>query len=197
MKKAPWTFDLAELAPAVLLFGHMGLMIAGDKWPTLFASEAAQGTTTEMRLCHRLLPAGLTAVQKLMFKPAVDLTLEERDLLISECGDDTNHVVRYFQRKKSSNSFYCTPTTAPTRHPHSRPVVLPSPSVDHGEDKMDLETKLFGGGLFDGPLPFLTDSEDEGEEEIEIEIEPEVVHQEQEDRDGDDDDDGEIYTLFL
>ncbi|KAF8157543.1 hypothetical protein K438DRAFT_1777190 [Mycena galopus ATCC 62051] len=99
-KEAPWTFDLAELAPS-LLFGHMGPAIV-DNWDELYEREAILGTTPTMRARYQKLSqvVHLSETQRLMFKPAVDLTVDEITLL-KTCtnGDQINPVVRYFMQK--------------------------------------------------------------------------------------------------
>ncbi|KAJ7148651.1 hypothetical protein C8R43DRAFT_1128882 [Mycena crocata] len=100
---APWVFDLGEVAGAVLLFGHMGPTIVGDGWQDLYDNEAQKATTRQMREWYRLrLPLGLTEVQRLMFKPVVDLTADEHALLVAAHGSDINPVVRYFRQKSAA-----------------------------------------------------------------------------------------------
>jgi hypothetical protein len=98
MKDAPWTFDLADLAPAVLLFGHLGPVITED-WSGLFEREAVRATTSQMRELYSNLPAGLSQIQRLMLKPMVDLTTEEEALLTTTYGTTVNPIVQYLQDK--------------------------------------------------------------------------------------------------
>ncbi|KAJ7814015.1 hypothetical protein B0H14DRAFT_2604459 [Mycena olivaceomarginata] len=100
MKNAPWPFDLADLAPAVLLFGHLGPAIV-DNWDSMYNQEAVLATTAEMRDLYRKLPATLTQIQRLSLKPMVDLTSDEKSLLIATYGSTTNPIVRYFQTRST------------------------------------------------------------------------------------------------
>ncbi|KAJ7826066.1 hypothetical protein B0H14DRAFT_3145039 [Mycena olivaceomarginata] len=76
MKNAPWPFDLADLAPALLLFGHMGQAIASN-WQEIYSREAHQAQAaipaTMKNMQHRL-PEHLSPTQILMFKPVTELT---------------------------------------------------------------------------------------------------------------------------
>ncbi|KAJ7792608.1 hypothetical protein B0H14DRAFT_3160080 [Mycena olivaceomarginata] len=101
MKNAPWPFDLADLAPALLLFGHMGQAIASN-WQEIYSREAHQAQAaipaTMKNMQHRL-PEHLSPTQILMFKPVTELTPSELGTLTAKYGSATNPVVRYFQKK--------------------------------------------------------------------------------------------------
>lgn len=101
MKNAPWPFDLAGLAPALLLFGHMGQAIASN-WQEIYSREAHQAQAaipaTMKNMQHRL-PEHLSPTQILMFKPVTELTPSELGTLTAKYGSATNPVVRYFQKK--------------------------------------------------------------------------------------------------
>ncbi|KAK7015992.1 hypothetical protein R3P38DRAFT_2786387 [Favolaschia claudopus] len=99
MKDAPWTVDLADLAPSLLLFGHTGPGIV-DNWSELFAREGQAAVTPEMRDVPRKLSSflSLSPLQQLMFKPLPDMTKAEIDMLKSKFGT-VNPIVQYFQDK--------------------------------------------------------------------------------------------------
>ncbi|KAJ7438146.1 hypothetical protein FB451DRAFT_1416394 [Mycena latifolia] len=167
MRDAPHVFDLAELAPAVLLFGHLGPLIVGgkDQWNELYEAEAEAGTTNEMRERYRLkLPDSISEIQRLMFKPAFDLTADERALLIAEYKDDMNPIPRS--------------TRGSTLAAHPPRLPLPEAmEIDEDEDEDGVMEETFMG-----PLPLLTDSDSDGEEE-------------EEDSDTEEEDEGGISAL--
>ncbi|KAJ7712020.1 hypothetical protein B0H14DRAFT_2645516 [Mycena olivaceomarginata] len=94
MKNAPWAFDLADLAPALLLFGHMGPTIASN-WQEIYSKEAHQAQAAipaEMKNMQCKLPEHLTPIQILMFKPVTEMTSDELSLFTAEYGSATNPV---------------------------------------------------------------------------------------------------------
>ncbi|KAF8184077.1 hypothetical protein K438DRAFT_1766523 [Mycena galopus ATCC 62051] len=98
MQHAPWPFDLADLAGALLLPGHMGPAIVPN-WDDLLASEAVSATTPEMRTRYESkLPSTLSLLQRLAFKPIVDMSSTESQMLASARGGShkLNPVVEYF-----------------------------------------------------------------------------------------------------
>ncbi|KAK7041314.1 hypothetical protein R3P38DRAFT_3179991 [Favolaschia claudopus] len=101
LNNAPWPFDLADLAPALLMFCHMGPAIV-DNWAELYSTEGENTTTEAMRTGARHLPPLLTAVQRLMFKPQPDMSDEEIQSLRSALGTtdaEPNPIVRYFAER--------------------------------------------------------------------------------------------------
>jgi hypothetical protein len=116
MAEAPWPFDLAEIAPAVLLFGNMGPAIVGSQehWANMYENESQKGTTQAMRTTFERLNRrdDLTEIQKLTFKPAVDLTPEERARMVAAFGSDINPLVEYLEQRRmaSTNPFGTQPT---------------------------------------------------------------------------------------
>ncbi|KAF8186518.1 hypothetical protein K438DRAFT_1765291 [Mycena galopus ATCC 62051] len=146
MKNAPWTFDLADLAPALGLFGHMGPGIVDD-WTDMYEAEARLAYSVippEMKNLHlRFTGKNLTAVQRLGFKALIDLTTDELDLLTTTYKSATNPVVAYYQKKSrlslmtklSANQPQAQPRRS-TRlsgvdsKPPSQVPLSPPPSVD-------------------------------------------------------------------
>ncbi|KAJ7455484.1 hypothetical protein FB451DRAFT_1516146 [Mycena latifolia] len=190
MVDAPWVFDLAELAPTLLLFGHMGPAITGsEKWAHLYETEAEAATTADMRTNFaKNLPASLSEVQRLMFKPAVDLTPGERVLLVDTYGDDVNPLVRYLEQQSRATlkGFTHHPSrsaparSAPPRSAPSRSVDAPIPmDIDEVEARpswaADMDTDM---DIDNGPADYeeeddrrrrpigLVDDIDEVEEEV-------------------------------
>ncbi|KAK7014568.1 hypothetical protein R3P38DRAFT_3205455 [Favolaschia claudopus] len=104
LNNAPWPFDLADLAPALLMFGHMGPAIV-DNWAKLYSTEGEKATTEAMRTRARHLPPSLTMLQRIMFKPQPDMSDEEIQSLRSAFGTtdnaEPNPIVRYFAERAS------------------------------------------------------------------------------------------------
>ncbi|KAF8212561.1 hypothetical protein K438DRAFT_1958283 [Mycena galopus ATCC 62051] len=100
MLHAPWPFDLADLAGALLLPGHMGPSIVPE-WTLLVEAQGAAATTPEMRSRFRSeLPLSLSELQQLAFKSLVDATPLEMHVLNTSRGSAVNPVVQYFERKR-------------------------------------------------------------------------------------------------
>jgi hypothetical protein len=144
MADAPWPFDLADLAPAVLLFGHLGPVIA-DNWDSIYAQEAVQATTKEMRDLYNKLPVTLTKKQRLSLKPMVDLSDDEKSFLLATYGSTTNPIVRYFQAKSTTFLSNHRPPKV-----HTPPLPLPLSPID---------IELLAKEIFEGELPLLSDDE--------------------------------------
>ncbi|KAJ7107135.1 hypothetical protein C8R44DRAFT_885796 [Mycena epipterygia] len=216
MNGAPWTFDLAELAPAVLLSGHMGPLIVGQEgWNDLYNKQAADATTKEMRALFRnRLPASLSEVQKLAFKPSVDITDADRAVLFAEYGeDDVNPVIRYFEQKTITNPFWMH--VAPLRLRKKKKNVSAEEEVDTmhvdegGSSLIPLEEGWFvedeeENDIFMGPLPVLTDTDtDSSDDDAVADSDPGYEYEEAEDVDptlevevGEDVDANECLTLI-
>ncbi|KAF8152708.1 hypothetical protein K438DRAFT_1778447 [Mycena galopus ATCC 62051] len=171
MDDAPWAFDLADLAPAVLLFGHMGPALA-DNWTDLYRDEASQATTSEMRKRFQRLPHTLTDIQRLSLKPQVDLTEEE--IKLTEANEPhishTNPVLRYLQEKAKSKlpQFFKGKLPVPnsdfeTDMDMDMDIVYPDVDPDV-VDPDDLAYNLFEGELSD--IEASENSENSGEEEL-------------------------------
>ncbi|KAJ6487976.1 hypothetical protein C8R45DRAFT_930180 [Mycena sanguinolenta] len=192
MRHAPWPFDLADLAQALLLHGHMGPAIVAD-WDQLLEKEGLAATTAEMRTVYASkLPQELTDHQRLSFKPVVDMTVQEKQLLSCIRGGSTNPVVLYFEDrrklfpsvKSSSSPLSMDLGQAPVgvvvvpdviqrtlagTHPAmhlNQPVDVDCPIDANSNGIEDVEVD----DLFLGALPLLSDSESEFEDEFEDEI---------------------------
>ncbi|KAK7025711.1 hypothetical protein R3P38DRAFT_3269397 [Favolaschia claudopus] len=130
MKNAPWPFDLADLAPSLLLHGHMGPGIA-ENWTQLYREQAGQAVTKDMRENYKKMQKipSLNNAQQLRFKPMPDMTPEELLVLSSTYGD-TNPIVQYFDEKakpKFAKLFGTQPTQPMTPSPSStQPMPIPS-----------------------------------------------------------------------
>jgi hypothetical protein len=159
MKKAPWTFDLAELAPAVLLFGHLGPSIVKD-WPQLFEREASQATTAKMRTLFKKLPPHLTEAQRLSLKPIVDLTDDELSFLTTTFGSK-NPIISYLEKREAPFAHY-KPVASSSRTVHI-------PMVIDDDDAMSVDFVYDTDFL--GDLPLLTDTDDD-ENMMEVEQDP-------------------------
>ncbi|KAF8186853.1 hypothetical protein K438DRAFT_1973059 [Mycena galopus ATCC 62051] len=150
MRDAPWPFDVADIAGALLLPGHMGPAIVPN-WDELVASEGLSATTAEMRSRYETkLPSELSPLQHLAFKPVVDMTAFEMQMLSTSRGSAVNPVVDYFNRFDCYHSHGLFPLKARATHSLS--------PLDY-EDEDDDDDILFGG------LPSLTDSESESDGE--------------------------------
>ncbi|KAK7026164.1 hypothetical protein R3P38DRAFT_2947347 [Favolaschia claudopus] len=199
MSNAPWCMDLAELAPSLLLFGHTGPTIVGGPkiWDSLFKSEAIAATTKEMRNRFAYFNSrhDLTAVQKLMLKPVVDLSPAERELLVADFGGSINPLVDYLEKRRKFGFFRCE--SLPAIHasvlekrkaararadlPSKRrktATTAPSQRVDRRPEE-DEESDSDDDEVFGGALPDLTDDEDEDKEEDGENEEPyiQITHQ--------------------
>ncbi|KAJ7225313.1 hypothetical protein GGX14DRAFT_386232 [Mycena pura] len=184
---APWVFDLAELAPAVLLWGHLGPLIVGrTKWAELYATEAEGATTAVMRERFNKISKRneLSAAQKLTFKPSKDLTPEERSELEAAYGcEELNPVAKYFYKKAGRRStlasqiqiaplplviltlLWSVASTSAHRPVGSSVASGLSSEFDEDEDVMLVDDDE--DEPFTGELPLLTDSEDESGDEAE------------------------------
>ncbi|KAF8125217.1 hypothetical protein K438DRAFT_2002220 [Mycena galopus ATCC 62051] len=186
MVDAPWTLDLAELAPALLLFGHMGPAIV-DNWSELYDREASAAPTITSLMRERKLPKWPSTIprsklQELMLKPTTELSLDDINLLKADLGSDVNPVVQYFHQKASHfHQPIRLSSTLTLRGPHPPRSTSPIPSdVDPIlDDAQPIQQ------IFEEELPLLMDSETEegdseedededDEEEVEIEDEDDV-----------------------
>lgn len=92
-------FDLAGLTPSVVLYGHLGHLIAGRQmWDKLLA-ESKDSLVQDRVLNRELneLPADLTELQRLSLTPVTHLTEDELSLLRSSFGP-VNPVDAYFSK---------------------------------------------------------------------------------------------------
>ncbi|KAJ6481484.1 hypothetical protein C8R47DRAFT_1322167 [Mycena vitilis] len=203
MVDAPWPFDLGELAPVLLLFGHMGPSIVGsqDRWNELYEQEKVIATTEDMKNTYKILNkrSDLTPIQKLTFKPAVDLTAEERAQLISEFGSDVHPLVQLLEHRRLNPGAFGYRAAKVERTVGGQSKRKGKGKGKRGADEMGEElAKLFKrqrtattgaddteDDIFEGPLPELTDSEDEeeeidddGQESVERDIDPMLEREE-------------------
>ncbi|KAJ7118459.1 hypothetical protein C8R43DRAFT_1241943 [Mycena crocata] len=147
MQNAPRVFDLAEVAHAVLLPGHLGPVIAGKDWNRIFREEAVAATTNSMREnATRNLPGELTSVQTLMFKPVVDLTDDDKATLYAAWGSDKNPIVTYFERKERQEvkDFFGRgqlPLPTPVPKAKGKGRALPGKQADHVVTLLDTDVQ--------------------------------------------------------
>ncbi|KAJ6471508.1 hypothetical protein C8R45DRAFT_1165314 [Mycena sanguinolenta] len=148
MRDAPWPFDLADLAQALLLPGHMGPAIVAD-WDTLLQKEGLAATTSDIRAVYASkLPPELTDHQRLTFKPVTDLTDKEVQLLSCIRGGSINPVVQYFEDRTAMFPSYASPLE-PSQPRVDVPGVEARCTVDYPQPTMQLDQPMDG----DCPIP--------------------------------------------
>lgn len=92
-------FDFALLAPSVLLYGHLGNLIAGDRWDQLQLQLSNRALSQDRTIKKELkeLPADLTVIQRLSLTPLILLT--EADIaLLKQTFGVINPVDAYFSK---------------------------------------------------------------------------------------------------
>ncbi|KAF8186553.1 hypothetical protein K438DRAFT_2019803 [Mycena galopus ATCC 62051] len=200
MRHAPWPFDLADLTGAVLLPGHMGPAIVSC-WHSLVDSQGLAATTPEMRARYRSkLPPGMSEVQRLAFKPIVDMTPFETQMLDATRGSAINPVVEYLQKRR--NMYPSQPNDSLGRMDVDMQCDVWMDSASSvavhatlGDDNLstladdDLSTlgdddlfaqdaeSIAAEALFYGALPILTDSECESDDDEEMQASYSVLPQ--------------------
>ncbi|KAJ6543826.1 hypothetical protein B0H10DRAFT_1970196 [Mycena sp. CBHHK59/15] len=175
MSRAPSTFDMGEIAHTLLLFGHLGPLIAGTEWKVIFETTAREATTPAMIAFHKNLPSNLTEVQRLTFKPYVTLTDSEHACLVQHFGGLENPIVRYFRAKMAKHAAH---TSSFTETSVSSSLLLTA--KPHGsiiDSDMLESTSQTNSGLLDtdtdtDDLPIVdVDMEEEGKR-LEVEAHP-------------------------
>ncbi|KAJ6602608.1 hypothetical protein DFH09DRAFT_1068992 [Mycena vulgaris] len=96
-------FDLAELMPGLLLYGHLGNLIVGEHWDELLTQSKANLKRDHI-LVEELnaLPAHLTRLQRLSLTPLTHLTEPEIALLRDSFG--INPITAYFNKLYASKN---------------------------------------------------------------------------------------------
>ncbi|KAJ7238791.1 hypothetical protein B0H12DRAFT_1075217 [Mycena haematopus] len=98
MADAPSTFDIGEVADAVLNFDGLGPTLLGSDWE--WQSKLQAAVTPQMRKFYQRLLPDLSTVQRLSLKPLPDLTPSELALVVKARGDTVNPLVRYWMDSK-------------------------------------------------------------------------------------------------
>ncbi|KAJ6561944.1 hypothetical protein B0H19DRAFT_1068650 [Mycena capillaripes] len=99
MTKIPFPFDFANILPSVVKFGHLGSVIAGDRWDEivseLFQTPAAM---RNLEADYSRLPKYLSVDQLLLLKPKHQIDHVESTRLAYLFGWSSNPIADYFQK---------------------------------------------------------------------------------------------------
>ncbi|KAJ6540076.1 hypothetical protein DFH09DRAFT_1090082 [Mycena vulgaris] len=96
-------FDLAELTPGLLLYGHLGNLIVGEHWDELLTQSKADLKRDRILVEElNVLPAHLTRLQRLSLTPLTHLTEPEIALLRDSFG--INPITAYFNKLYASKN---------------------------------------------------------------------------------------------
>ncbi|KAJ7250522.1 hypothetical protein B0H12DRAFT_1072110 [Mycena haematopus] len=161
MADAPSTFDIGEVADAVLNFDGLGPTLLGSDWE--WQSKLQAAVTPQMRKFYQRLLPDLSTVQRLSLKPLPDLTPSELALVVKARGDTVNPLVQYWMDSKP-------PTVSANQ------VVDSDSDLDNSESMLSEESELTE--LTDeGDTSELTELTDEDDSDlntmdIDVDLEP-------------------------